>query len=62
MLRLIRNAAAFAAASPILLFKPWKNAARLKRNRVRLLALRWNANGIEVRLGLPVGLSACCCL
>ena len=31
-LMLIRNAAAFAAASPTLLFSNWKNAARLKRN------------------------------
>jgi hypothetical protein len=37
MLRLIRNAATFAAASPILLFNPWKNAARLKRNESDLL-------------------------
>jgi hypothetical protein len=31
-LRLILNAAALAAASPTLLFRPWKNAARLNRN------------------------------
>ena len=31
-LRLIRNAAALAAASSTLLFSDWKNAARLKRN------------------------------
>jgi hypothetical protein len=31
-LRLIRNAAALAAASPTLHFNHWKNAARLKRN------------------------------
>ena len=31
-LRLIRNAVAFAAASPTLLFNDWKNAAHLKRN------------------------------
>jgi hypothetical protein len=30
-LRLIRNAAALAAASPTLLFSDWKNATRLKR-------------------------------
>jgi hypothetical protein len=28
----------------------------LETKRVRLVALRWNASGIEVRLGLPVGL------
>jgi hypothetical protein len=31
-LRLIRNAAALAAASPTLLVSDWKNATRLKRN------------------------------
>ena len=31
-LRLILNAAALAAASPTLLFRPWQNAARLNRN------------------------------
>ena len=31
-LRLIRNAAALAAASPTLLFNDWKHAACLKRN------------------------------
>ena len=36
-LRLIRNAAALAAASPTLLFSDWKNAARLKRNESDLL-------------------------
>jgi hypothetical protein len=30
--RLIRNAAALAAASPTLLLSDWKNDARLKRN------------------------------
>ena len=32
MLRLILNAAALEAARPILLFRDWRKAARLKRN------------------------------
>ena len=32
ILRFIRNPAAFAATSPTLLFRPWRNAAPLKRN------------------------------
>ena len=49
ILRLIRNAAAFAAASPTLFFNEWKNAARLKRNESDWL----RSDGGEVRLGLP---------
>jgi hypothetical protein len=51
-LRLIRNAAASAAASPTLLFNDRKNAARLKTDRVRLVALRWHASSSEVRLSV----------
>ena len=69
MLRLIRNAAAFAVPSPTLLFNPfalYSNAlsehfrtliegCEAKTELVRVV-LRWHSSGSKVRLGLPVGL------
>jgi hypothetical protein len=40
MLRLIRNAAAFAAASPTLLFKPWDRARGENETRPSCVAIR----------------------
>ena len=57
MLRLIRNAAALAAASPTLLFSDWKNAARLNRNA---LSDWWFCDGSPVALTCAaVSLWAC---
>ena len=38
-MRLILNAAALAAGSPTLLFRPWQNAARLNRSASELFKL-----------------------
>jgi hypothetical protein len=46
-LRLIRNAAALAAASPTLLFSDWKNSARLKRSKSEWL--RWYGTPVAVK-------------
>jgi hypothetical protein len=56
MLTLIRNAAAFAALSPTLLFKLLVECRAAKTELVRVV-LRRQSSGSEVRLaGLPVGL------
>ena len=49
MLRLIRNAAALAAASPTWLLSGWSNAARLKRNMSELLG----CDGTPVAVSAP---------
>jgi hypothetical protein len=54
-LRLIRDAAALAAASLTLLFSDWKNAARLRRDESDWLRCdAVHASGSEGLLGLQV--------